>query len=243
MTYDNTNYTLNVFGTVDATLLDGNLTATSLLNNGVTATLQPLNDNSSKVATTSFVQQEITDAAVTPGSPNYSVQFNDGASGFGGESTFTYSTTNNTLSCETIKGKLKGDNIGTGIYASGSAKYWYLMPQDFLGASSGSGVLTTSGNYMMMPSSNANYMFSLQIPVGYKIVKVFIKGNVANPFSVNASSWSSIFGGSYGSGTINTELTLTTPVNASEGSYITLSVNPSGSYNRIYGGRITLEEI
>ena len=243
MTYDNTNYTLNVFGTVDATLLDGNLTATSLLNNGVTATLQPLNDNSSKVATTSFVQQEITDAAVTPGAPNYSVQFNDGASGFGGESTFTYSTTNNTLSCETIKGKLKGDNIGTGIYASGSAKYWYLMPQDFLGASSGSGVLTTSGNYMMMPSSNANYMFSLQIPVGYKIVKVFIKGNVANPFSVNASSWSSIFGGSYGSGTINTELTLTTPVNASEGSYITLSVNPSGSYNRIYGGRITLEEI
>ena len=186
---------------------------------------------------------EWVDAAVTPSAPNYSVQFNDGASGFGGESSFTYSPTNNTLSCETIKGKLKGDNIGTGIYATGSAKYWYLMPQDFLGASSGYGILTTSGNYMMMPSASANYMFSLQIPVGYKIVKVFIKGNVANPFSVNASSWSSIYGGGYGSGTINTELTLTTPVNASEGSYITLSVNPSGSYNRIYGGRITLEEI
>jgi len=254
MAYNNTTYSLTVANKVKGTLLEGNLTAISLLNDGVTATPQPLNDSSSKVATCSFVQQEITDAAVTPGGPNYSVQFNDSLGGFGGESTFTYSTTSNTLSCANIdsnfsgsygdiKGKLKGDNIGTGIYATGSAKYWYLTPYDFLGATSGSGVLTSAGNYMMMPSASAFYMVSLQIPVGYKLVKVFIKGNVANSFTVQSSSWSSIFGGSFGSGTINTELTLLTPVNSTEGNYITLSVNPSGSYNRIYGARLTLEEI
>ena len=190
----------------------------------------------------------------TSGGPNYSVQFNDSLGGFDGESSFTYSPTNNTLSCANIdssfsgsygdiKGKLKGDNIGTGIYATGSAKYWYLTPYDFLGATSGSGVLTSAGNYMMMPSASAFYMVSIQIPVGYKLVKIFIKGNIANSFSVQSSSWSSIFGGSFGSGTVNTELTLSTPVNSTEGNYITLSINPSGSYNRIYGARLTLEEI
>jgi hypothetical protein len=190
----------------------------------------------------------------SPGGPNYSVQFNDSLGGFDGESSFTYSPTNNTLSCANIdssfsgsygdiKGKLKGDNIGTGIYATGPAKYWYLTPYDFLGATSGSGILTSSGNYMMMPSSNTYYMVSIQIPAGYKLVKVFIKGNVANAFSVQASSWSSIYGASFGSGTVNTELTLSTPVNSTEGNYITLSINPSGSYNRIYGARLTLEEI
>jgi len=229
----------------------GNLSSTSSLDNGVTATTQSVGDDTTKVATTAFVQAN---GGGSPGGPNYSVQFNDSLGGFGGESTFTYSPTSNTLSCANIdsnfsgsygdiKGKLKGDNIGTGIYATGSAKYWYLTPYDFLGATSGSGVLTSAGNYMMMPSASAFYMVSLQIPVGYKLVKVFIKGNVANSFTVQSSSWSSIFGGSYGSGTINTELTLTTPVNSTEGNYITLSVNPSGSYNRIYGARLTLEEI
>jgi len=238
-------------GVVTAEGFAGDLSSTSSLDNGVTATTQSVGDNTTKVATTAFVQAN---GGASPGGSNYSVQFNDSLGGFEGESSFTYSPTNNTLSCANIdssfsgsygdiKGKLKGDNIGTGIYATGSAKYWYLTPYDFLGATSGSGILTSAGNYMMMPSASAFYMVSIQIPVGYKLVKIFIKGNVANSFSVQSSSWSSLYGGSFGSGTVNTELTLSTPVNSTEGNYITLSINPSGSYNRIYGARLTLEEI
>ena len=107
MYYDNTTYSLNVFGTVDATLLDGNLTATSLLIDGVTATNQPLNDNSSKVATCNFVQQEITDATVTPGGVSYSIQLKSLNGNFSGYSQFKFNI----------------DQTGGNLYMNGRATF------------------------------------------------------------------------------------------------------------------------
>jgi hypothetical protein len=96
---------------------------------------------------------------------------------------------------------------------------------------------------MTMPSSSQYYTAEFQVPVGYKVTKVFVKGNANVSFTVNVSGWSTVMGANKGSGTVNTELTLTNQLTASEGDFYTIVINPSSSNQRIYGCRLTLEEV
>ena len=197
--------------------------------------------------------------APSPSGPNYSVQFNGGSGSFGGDAAFTFSPTNDTLSCTNItaaysgsygyiKGKFRGDNIGTGaIRATGSTKYWYLTPQDFMFGSS-----STSPNYSSTSgltirtwqyySSYGKYIATIQIPSGYKVVSVFIKGSANLSWSAGVTSWSSSSGGFAGSGVVNTEATGLNWTSV-EGDFYAISIQGSGSTQSIYGARLTLEEV
>ncbi len=197
--------------------------------------------------------------ATSPSGPNYSVQFNGGSGSFGGDAAFTFNPTNDTLSCTNItaaysgsygyiKGKFRGDNIGTGaIRATGSTKYWYLTPQDFMFGSS-----STSPNYSSTSgltirtwqyySSYGKYIATIQIPSGYKVVSVFIKGSANLSWSAGVTSWSSSSGGFAGSGVVNTEATGLNWTSV-EGDFYAISIQGSGSTQSIYGARLTLEEV
>ena len=162
MYYDNTTYSLNVFGTVDATLLDGNLTATSLLIDGVTATLQPLNDSSSKVATCSFVQQEITDATVTPGGVSYSIQLKSLNGNFSGYSQFKFNIdqTGGNLYMNGRATFGDANNGATGIYAFAIGTNTNATSQDAfaLGENAlASGRQSIAGGYECLAQGSASF--------------------------------------------------------------------------------------
>ena len=194
--------------------------------------------------TTNEIVEWVDAPSTDSGGSTNSVQFNDGSGGFDGETNFSYNPTTNTLTVDKVLAVHKGDNIGTGIYGFGSSKYWYLGVTDFVNSSGFStGRVSNVGNYMSMPSANEYYTAEFQVPVGYKVTKVFVKGNANVTFSVSVSGWSTVFGANKGSGTVNTELTLTNQLTESEGNFYTITVNPSSANQRLYGCRLTLEEV
>ena len=120
----------------------------------------------------------------------------------------------------------------------------YLGPSQFVNSNGDdTGLINSLGNYMSMPNASQSYTAEFQVPVQYKVTKVFVKGNANIPFSLFISGWSTAMGASRGSGTVNTELTLTTQLTSSEGNFYTIILNPSSANQRIYGCRLTLEEV
>ena len=185
--------------------------------------------------------------APSPSGSDTYVQFNDGGN-LGSYSTFNFNKYSGKLSAVKFSGEHLGDNIGTGaIRANGSTKYWYLTPQDFMFGSS-----STSPNYSSTSgltirtwqyySSYGKYIATIQIPSGYKVVSVFIKGSANLSWSAGVTSWSSSSGGFAGSGVVNTEATGLNWTSV-EGDFYAISIQGSGSTQSIYGARLTLEEV
>jgi hypothetical protein len=82
-----------------------------------TATTPPENDNDTSVATTAYVQTEISGLAGTPAGSDTQVQFNDGGS-FAGDSGLTFNKTSNAL---TVGGAVTASSFtGTGATADSS---------------------------------------------------------------------------------------------------------------------------
>lgn len=208
------------------------------------------NANDGQVASWNTTDEKVNwiDAPETSpsGSDTY-VQFNDGGS-FGSYSTFNFNKYSGKLSAVKFFGEHLGDNIGTGaIRAAGYNKYWYLTPQDFMFGSS-----STSPNYSSTSgltirtwqyyTSYGKYIATIQIPKGYKVVSVFIKGSANLSWSAGVTSWSSSSGGFAGSGVVNTEATGLNWTSV-EGDFYAISIQGSGSTQSIYGARLTLEEV
>jgi hypothetical protein len=173
----------------------------------------------------------------TPGGTTRQVQFNDGGA-FGAESGFEYDKTTDTLTSMYVDGQYLGDNIGT-IYDL----YIYLTPLDF-NISSGhrNPPYTDDDGATLRPSSSGvNYYASLQIPLGYKAVKVDLKSSSNDSFWVGSSAWNSSSISTLGSGTTNTELTLTTSLTGLAGKYMVIKFDPNQTTDEIYGCKITLE--
>ena len=232
------------------TLSVGNLFATNLagdLAQGTTVNSSPAaGDDSTKVATTEWVLDNAT--GIASGSSG-DVQFNDGSNGFTAESDFNYNSTTNTLDVDNVHAVHKGTNIGSGAIQLQSAyKYWFLSPQDFMfgndltrnNYTSTSGFTIRTWQYY---TSYGKFYATIFVPVGYRVVKCFIKGNANLSWSAGVSSWSSSSGAGAGGGNVNTEATALNWTASSSGTYYTISINGASSSNQIYGARLTLEEV
>jgi len=175
----------------------------------------------------------------TPGGTTRQVQFNDGGS-FGAESGFEYDKTTDILTSRYVDGQYLGDNIGT-IYDL----YIYLTPLDF-NISSGyrNPPYTDDDGATLRPSSSGvNYYVSLQIPLGYKAVKVDLRSSSNDSFWVGSSAWNSSSISTLDSGTTNTELTLATSFTGLAGKYMVIKFDPNSTTDEIFGCKITLERV
>jgi len=190
-----------------------------------------------------------------PAGSNTEIQFNDGGTTLGASSSLTFNDATDTLTSGRIVsigdidsgGNFLGDNIGT-IYSGGLYKYMYLVPQDFLMSSSGAynarGYSSSTGASVKFYNHTYDYMATFQLPLGYKVIEVSVKGNSPMTFSIGVSSWSSAMGGVLWNGNVNTPLTITgTAIETVMGNYWTLKLNPTSTTNMIYGCQLTLEEI
>lgn len=113
----------------------------------------------------------------------------------------------------------KGHNIGA-IYDNSI----YLTPSDLIKIS----------------TSNHFYVEQM-IPDGYKITKVALYGSSNDAFSVYHASYNAATQTLVDSGTINSELTLSSAITPGAGKYCYLISMPSSGVT-MYGGKITLEE-
>ena len=113
-----------------------------------------------------------------------------------------------------------GTNIGA-IYDNSI----YLKPSDFI----------------KINSTYDDFYVEVVIPAGYKITKVDLHGDSNRAFTVQQGSYNSATKTSVDTGTINTELTLSSAITPAAGKYCYISTNTSTSFT-MYGGKITLEE-
>jgi len=162
---------------------------------------------------------------------------------------FTFNRASGEVQATNFKGVHKGDNIGSGaIQTSGTYKYWYLSPQDFMfgnavmrtNHTSNSGISIKTWQYY---SSYGKFHKSIFIPKGYKVVSCFIKGNANLSWTSAVSSWSSPSGIGSGSGVVNTEAFGLNWTASSTGGYYTIIISGAASTDEIYGARLTLEEV
>jgi len=173
-----------------------------------------------------------------PSTPLNSVQFNyNGA--FTGDSDFSFNQFSNILDVSTIR----AENATAGIYLSGGFQYMFLTPVDFraTASSSSSGFISNDGARLGIISGQSYYA-QFQVPKGYKVNYVDLKGSANYTFLVYASSYSSGNQVYKASGTINTPLTLLSyqQLIGAAGDYFTIKVNPSGYGNYIYGCQLGL---
>ena len=175
----------------------------------------------------------------TPAGTTRQVQFNDSGS-FGAESGFEYDKTTDILTSTYVDSHYLGNNIGT-IYDL----YIYLTPLDF-NISSGyrNPPYTDDDGATLRPSSSGiNYYASIQVPLGYKAVKVDLSSSSNDSFWVGSSSWNSSSIGTNGSGTTNSTLTLSPSFPGYAGKYMVIKFDPSSTNDEIYGCRITLDRV
>jgi hypothetical protein len=92
-------------------------------------------------------------------------------------------------------------------------------------------------------SSYGKFYATIFVPIGYKVISCFIKGNANLSWSAGVSSWSSSGGAGAGSGNVNTEATALNWTASNTGTYYTIAINGASSTNQIYGARLTLEEV
>lgn len=176
--------------------------------------------------------------ATNPGGANNQVQFAyNGA--FTGDSDFTFNQFSNILDVSTIR----AENATAGIYLSGGFQYMYLTPKDFrpTATSSSSGFISNDGARLGIVSGQTYYAL-FQVPKGYKVNYIDLKGSANYTFYIYASSYSSGSQVYKATGTINTPLTLLSyqQLIGAAGDYFTIKVTPSGYGNYIYGCQIGL---
>lgn len=174
----------------------------------------------------------------SPSTPLNSVQFNYNGS-FTGDSDFSFNQFSNILDVSTIR----AENATAGIYLSGGSQYMYLTPSDFIAtaSSSSNGFISNDGARLGIISGQTYYA-QFQVPKGYKVNYVDLKGSANYSFYIYASSYSSGTQVYKATGTINTPLTLLSyqQLIGSAGDYFTIKVTPSGYGNYIYGCQIGL---
>ena len=177
------------------------------------------------------------------------VQFNDGSNGFAGESDFNYNTTTNTLNVDNAHAVHKGTNIGSGaIQLESALKYWFLSPQDFMFGNNltRNNYTTTNGltvQTWQYYTTYGKFHKTIFVPIGYKVVSCFIRGNSNLSWSASISAWSSSGGAGAGNGVVNTEATGLNWVSSNSGSYYIIVISGASSSDRITGARLTLEEV
>jgi len=176
--------------------------------------------------------------ATSPGGANNQVQFAyNGA--FTADSDFSFNQFSNILDVSTVR----AENATAGIYLSAGSQYMYLTPVDFIAtaSSSSNGFISNDGARLGIISGQTYYA-QFQVPKGYKVNYVDLKGSANYSFYIYASSYSSGTQVYKATGTINTPLTLLSyqQLIGSAGDYFTLKVTPSGYGNYIYGCQIGL---
>lgn len=176
--------------------------------------------------------------ATSPGGANNQVQFAyNGA--FTADSDFSFNQFSNILDVSTVR----AENATAGIYLSAGSQYMYLTPVDFIAtaSSSSNGFISNDGARLGIVSGQTYYA-QFQVPKGYKVNYVDLKGSANYSFYIYASSYSSGTQVYKATGTINTPLTLLSyqQLIGSAGDYFTLKVTPSGYGNYIYGCQIGL---
>ena len=174
----------------------------------------------------------------TPSTPLNSVQFNyNGA--FTGDSDFSFNQFSNILDVSTIR----AENATAGIYLSAGFQYMFLSPVDFIAtaSSSSNGFISNDGARLGIISGQTYYA-QFQVPKGYKVYYINLRGSTGYTFFVYASSFSSGTQVYKATGTINTPLTLLSyqQLIGAAGDYFTIKVSPSGYGNYIYGCQIGL---
>ena len=171
--------------------------------------------------------------ATSPAGANNQVQFAyNGA--FTADSAFSFNQFSNILDVATVR----SENSSAGVYLSGAGQNMYLTPVDFrpTASSSSSGFISNDGARLGIIAGQTYYA-TFQVPKGYKVNYVDLKGSANYTFFVYASSYSSGNQVYKATGTINTPLTLLSyqQLEGFAGNYFTLKVTPSGYGNYIYG--------
>lgn len=175
-----------------------------------------------------------------PAGSNTQVQFNDNGS-LAGYSTFTF----NKYSGEFKAPRILGENVSGGIYQD-SAGYsaMYLTPDDFIATNNGyqQGFISNNGGRMGWSSISYDHYATFQVPKGYKVTSVDLKGSANYSFFLYASSWSSANATYKATGTMNTQLSLLSyqQLIGNSGDYFMIKFRPSGYGNYIYGCKILL---
>lgn len=171
---------------------------------------------------------------------NTHVQFNDVGS-LSGYSTFTF----NKYSGELNAPRFLGENISGSVYQDSSGySAMYLTPDDFrpTNNTSYSGFISNNGGRMGWGSTSYSHYATFQVPKGYKVTGVDLKGSANYSFFLYASTWSSGTATYKATGTINTALTLLSyqQLIGNSGDYFTIRFQPSSYGNYIYGCKILL---
>ena len=175
-----------------------------------------------------------------PAGSNTDVQFNDNGS-LAGSSNLTYDKNTGEFNAP----RILGENISGSVYQD-SAGYsaMYLTPDDFIATNNGyqQGIISNDGGRMGWSSISYNHYATFQVPKGYKVTSVDLKGSANYNFFVYASSWSSQYGIYKATGTMNTQLSLLSyqQLIGNSGDYFMIKFRPSGYGNYIYGCKILL---
>ena len=141
---------------------------------------------------------------LTPGGSSGYVQFNQNGA-LGGYSTFTF----NQYSGDLEAPRFLGENISGSVYQdSFGYSAMYLTPDDFIATNNGyqQGFISNDGGRMGWSSISYDHYATFQVPKGYKVTSIDLKGSANYSFFLYASSWSSANATYKATGTINTLL-------------------------------------
>ena len=138
-----------------------------------------------------------------------------------------------------------GENVSAGIYQDTGGYYaMYLTPDDFIATNNGyqQGFISNDGGRMSWSSISYNHYAIFQVPKGYKVTSVELRGSANYNFYLYASSWSSQYATYKATGVINSQLTLLSyqQLYGNSGDYFMIKFRPSGYGNYIYGCKLLL---
>ena len=172
---------------------------------------------------------------------NTNVQFNDNGN-LSSYNTFTFNKYTGNLNAP----RYLGENIGAGLYRDNYGySAMYLTPADFVPSSSGTynGFINSNGAKLGWASLSYYSQYCLfQVPKGYKVTSIDLKGSANYTFYIYASSWSSSNATYKAAGTINTTLSLLSyqQLVGNSGDYFIIKFNPTSYGNYIYGCKLLL---
>lgn len=207
-------------GDVDVT---GDVTAANFIGDGSALTNLPISD---------------------PAGSNTQVQFNDNGS-LAGYSTFFFNKATDRLSVPKVQSKHFGENVSAGLYEDMYGYYaMYLTPADFIPTSSGvnNGFISSTGGAMGWSTTSFSQYCLFQIPKGYKVTDIHLKGSHNLLYYVYASSWSSSSASYKTYGFMNTSLNLlgTNQLYGNKGDYFIITFYPSALNQYVYGCQLLL---
>tara|TARA_R100001530_G_scaffold132292_1_gene104591 strand:+ start:15034 stop:19386 length:4353 start_codon:yes stop_codon:yes gene_type:complete len=248
-------------GKVTATAFIGALEGT--IDSSVTATTQSALDDSTKVATTKYVDDAVTagGGGGTPDGADTEVQFNDDGS-FGASEHLTYTTGNQTLHSTTFSGDYvtTSDWITAGSYFRGSnigtitADAIYLTPFDFQSNSDAYAkpYIYIAGATAKSFSTSDYLTAGFVVPLGYIATHIEVQSSTTlgttRTYSITQFDWDTTSYLPHGTYDVNSEEEITnnvgtpTPLEAVAGRYWSVSFNPQYSSDLLMGAKITLEE-